>query len=114
MAAATRTIPIAAAERASGGIAEMLGTNVSKPRNIEMITNRQERWTLVGTWRDAGLGSVTTVRGGAKRTSFNGWPLTFDLSGGAKRAKRPLRRPLDGGVRRLASTPPHTCQGRRV
>jgi hypothetical protein len=25
--------------------------------------------------------------------------LTFDMSGGAKGAKRPLRRPLDGGVR---------------
>ena len=27
--------------------------------------------------------------------------LTFDMSGGAKGAKRPLGRPLDGGVRRL-------------
>ena len=26
--------------------------------------------------------------------------LTFDMSGGAKGAKRPLGRPLDGGVRR--------------
>ena len=28
--------------------------------------------------------------------------LTFDMSGGAKGAKRPLGRPLDGGVRRQA------------
>ena len=28
-----------------------------------------------------------------------GWGLTFDMSGGAKGAKRPLGRPLDGGVR---------------
>ncbi len=27
------------------------------------------------------------------------WGLTFDMSGGAKGAKRPLGRPLDGGVR---------------
>src|SRR5205085_8437013 len=27
------------------------------------------------------------------------WDLTFDMSGGAKGAKRPLGRPLDGGVR---------------
>ena len=27
--------------------------------------------------------------------------LTFDMSGGARGAKRPLGRPLDGGVRRL-------------
>ena len=26
--------------------------------------------------------------------------LTFDMSGGPKGAKRPLERPLDGGVRR--------------
>ena len=30
------------------------------------------------------------------------WGLTFDMSGGAKGAKRPLGRPLDGGVRRLS------------
>ena len=29
------------------------------------------------------------------------WCLTFDTSGGAKGAKRPLRHALDGGVRRL-------------
>ena len=28
------------------------------------------------------------------------WRLTFDMSGGAKGAQRPLGRPLDGGVRR--------------
>ena len=28
--------------------------------------------------------------------------LTFDMSGGPKGAKRPLERPLDGGVRRRA------------
>ena len=28
------------------------------------------------------------------------WGLTFDMSGGPKGAKRPLERPLDGGVRR--------------
>src|SRR5580765_2579421 len=28
------------------------------------------------------------------------WCLTFDMSGGPKGAKRPLGRPLDGGVRR--------------
>ena len=33
----------------------------------------------------------------AKRGHWRG--LTFDMSGGAKGAKRPLRRPLDGGVR---------------
>jgi len=27
------------------------------------------------------------------------WGLTFDMSGGPKGAKRPLERPLDGGVR---------------
>src|SRR5665213_337555 len=31
-------------------------------------------------------------------TSFF-WGLTFDMSGGAKRAQRALGRPLDGGVR---------------
>src|SRR5690349_12201747 len=31
------------------------------------------------------------------------WGLTFDMSGGAKGAKRPLRRPLDGAVRLHAS-----------
>gem|GEM_PF-6928792 len=30
----------------------------------------------------------------------NSWGLTFDMSGGPKGAKRPLERPLDGGVRR--------------
>ena len=34
------------------------------------------------------------------------WGLTFDMSGGPKGAKRPLGRPLDGGVRRLQSTLP--------
>jgi hypothetical protein len=29
------------------------------------------------------------------------WDLTFDMSGGPKGAKRPLGRPLDGGVRFL-------------
>ena len=29
------------------------------------------------------------------------WDLTFDMSGGPKGAKRPLERPLDGGVRCL-------------
>ena len=29
--------------------------------------------------------------------------LTFDMSGGARGAKRPLARPLDGGVRRHAT-----------
>ena len=28
------------------------------------------------------------------------WGLTFDMSGGTKGAKRPLGRPLDGGVSR--------------
>src|SRR5450432_4277593 len=28
------------------------------------------------------------------------WGLTFDMSGGPRGAKRPLERPLDGGVRR--------------
>ena len=37
-------------------------------------------------------------RAAARRVS---WGLTFDMSGGAKGAKRPLGRPLDGGVRRL-------------
>ena len=31
------------------------------------------------------------------------WRLTFDMSGGAKGAKRPLGRPLDGVVRRHAA-----------
>ena len=29
------------------------------------------------------------------------WDLTFDMSGGARGAKRPLPRPLDGGIRCL-------------
>ena len=32
--------------------------------------------------------------------------LTFDMSGGPKGAKRPLGRPLDGGVRRLVDHDP--------
>ena len=38
------------------------------------------------------------------------WPLTFDMSGGPKGAKRPLGRPLDGGVRShsTSSCPTHT------
>ena len=39
------------------------------------------------------------------RLSASTWDLTFDMSGGAKGAKRPLGRPLDGGVRRLHSLP---------
>ena len=35
--------------------------------------------------------------------------LTFDMSGGAKGAKRPLGRPLDGGVRRHWRALPTTC-----
>ena len=45
--------------------------------------------------------SVATIRRCRKCLSFGG--LTFDMSGGAKGAKRPLRRPLDGGVRCLRS-----------
>ena len=38
------------------------------------------------------------------------WGLTFDMSGGPKGAKRPLGRPLDGGVRRLlANARPRHC-----
>ena len=38
--------------------------------------------------------------GGGRRTPTRGRRLTFDMSGGAKGAKRPLgRRPLDGAVR---------------
>ena len=38
----------------------------------------------------------------ATRTScLTTWGLTFDMSGGPKGAKRPLERPLDGGVRCL-------------
>jgi len=36
--------------------------------------------------------------------SVAGWRLTFDMSGGAKGAKRPLGRPLDGRV-----SPPAAC-----
>src|SRR5665213_2411552 len=36
--------------------------------------------------------------GALNKCGFGG--LTFDMSGGAKGAKRPLGRPLDGGVRR--------------
>ena len=35
----------------------------------------------------------------AKGESRVQWDLTFDMSGGPKGAKRPLERPLDGGVR---------------
>ena len=36
----------------------------------------------------------------ARTTSLTNWGPTFDMSGGPKGAKRPLGRPLDGGVRR--------------
>ena len=35
------------------------------------------------------------------------WGLTFDMSGGPKGAKRPLERPLDGGVRPQRATGLH-------
>ena len=47
--------------------------------------------------------SRKTARAGtcfaAKLIASQSWGLTFDMSGGAKGAKRPLGRPLDGGVR---------------
>jgi len=44
----------------------------------------------------------------ASKANLTSWGPTFDMSGGAKGAKRPLERPLDGRVRRLAPHP-STC-----
>ena len=43
-------------------------------------------------------------QGGEAWHAWLSWGLTFDMSGGAKGAKRPLGRPLDGGVRRHVAT----------
>ena len=40
--------------------------------------------------------------------------LTFDMSGGAKGAKRPLERPLDGGVRPHAVPRLASARGKRA
>jgi hypothetical protein len=50
-----------------------------------------ERQPLGCVWCDFGIVELHGVRS---------WGLTFDMSGGPKGAKRPLERPLDGGVRR--------------
>ena len=47
------------------------------------------------------LHSVYVNDGAALHFFANTWDLTFDMSGGPKGAKRPLERPLDGGVRFL-------------
>ena len=52
--------------------------------------------SLERTASDLLFGNRTTLG----RTPMFLWGLTFDMSGGAKGAKRPLGRPLDGGVRR--------------
>jgi hypothetical protein len=41
------------------------------------------------------------ILSGCDQLGFSQWRLTFDMSGGAKGAKRPLGRPLDGEVRFL-------------
>ena len=44
----------------------------------------------------------------ARTTCLTNWGPTFDMSGGPKGAKRPLERPLDGGVRRQREPHPRT------
>ena len=39
------------------------------------------------------------TKDGTKLHGLSSWGLTFDMSGGPRGAKRPLGRPLDGGVR---------------
>ena len=46
-----------------------------------------------------GRSSAPSIRVDAAPKRGASWGLTFDMSGGAKGAKRPLGRPLDGGVR---------------
>jgi hypothetical protein len=61
---------------------------------IECLLARKARATMRAglLWRQP-AGRVE--REGTSRQ----WDLTFDMSGGPKGAKRPLERPLDGGVR---------------
>ena len=48
-------------------------------------------------------------RSAARTTYLTNWGPTFDMSGGPKGAKRPLGRPLDGGVRRHFAYLGHLC-----
>ena len=52
---------------------------------------------MLSTARAAANRTVPHSKRGQAKSSR--WDLTFDMSGGAKGAKRPLGRPLDGGVR---------------
>ena len=53
---------------------------------------------MFGCWRGEATTMLTTDHE-ACSTHCAYRDLTFDMSGGAKGAKRPLGRPLDGGVR---------------
>ena len=59
-------------------------------RRVTVTAARHDRHALL-----LARGSLT--RGEVKLKLM--WDLTFDMSGGAKRAQRALGRPLDGGVR---------------
>ena len=86
-------------------------TSMSTKRNNDQAT-KPARAVSVEFMRH-GTGRETPA---TARVRFQ-WGLTFDMSGGPKAAKRPLERPLDGGVRRhwvsdMRPRVPHRCAAR--
>ena len=64
-----------------------------RPINCSAIRNAQERPEQEHN------GSVEDELTDRRGHGHELWGLTLDMSGGPKGAKRPLERPLDGGVR---------------
>src|SRR5450432_1011907 len=73
---------------------EYLVTRLRATRSEDANLRAQEERTVAGLDHRA-----------ARTTYLANWGPTFDMSGGPKGAKRPLGRPLDGGVRRHAALP---------
>ena len=62
---------------------------------------------LAAEGRTARRASISIVAGMCRVSLC--WGPTFDMSGGPKDAKRPLERPLDGGVRCPHAAVTHGC-----
>ena len=88
-----RDVQVAGPERAS----KVTGLCFSKTLRTACISCGSERAAAPGRTSCVGSGLLR------KNENIGGslWRLTFDMSGGPKGAKRPLRRPLDGNAKGL-------------
>src|SRR5664280_388161 len=78
------------------GRAKELGMPLRLPPHLPAALHRERRTSETAGWpRNQRSSKPTQSRFGAMVSCC----LTFDMSGGPKGAKRPLERPLDGGVR---------------